>query len=96
MEPYPTPELDETAEYIEKILDRISFVNKIIFGKLNYRRLTIYTGKNLLVWKNNEDFYKEMAKKLINFCERNGIGYHIKSGTPLNKKSTINIFKDKI
>jgi len=94
MEPYPTPELDETAEHIEEILENISFVNKIIFGKLNYRRLTNYNCNNSPVWKNNEDFYKEMAKKVVNFCNKNNIKYHIKVGTPLSKSTTVNIFKE--
>ena len=94
LEPYPTLELDETAEDIDKILNSISFVKKIIFGKLNYRRLTNYGSKNSLIWKNNNDFYKEMAERVINFCNKNNIKYHIKIGTPLSKSSTINIFRE--
>ena len=94
LEPYPTPGLDETAANIEKILDNILFVKKLIFGKLNYRRLTYYNSNNSLIWKNNDDFYKEMAEKVIDFCNRNKIKYHIKVGTPLSKSSTVNIFKD--
>lgn len=93
MEPYPTPELDGTAVDIERILEKISFVRKIIFGKLNYHRLN-YNSNSYQVWKNNEEFYKEMAKRLISFCERNDIKYHIKFGTPLSKKNTINIFRE--
>ncbi len=94
MEPYPTPKLDETAENIEKILESIGFVQKIIFGKLNYNRLMSYGSNSASVWKNNEEFYKEMAMKVINFCKKNNIKYHIKSGTPLSKTNTINIFKE--
>ena len=93
LEPYPTPELDETAEDIDKILESISFVKKIIFGKLNYRRLTSYNGNNSSTWKNNNDFYKEMAEKVINFCDGHNIKYHIKIGTPLRESNTVNIFK---
>jgi len=43
MEPYPTPQLprlDKTgAENIDEILEKIKFVKKIVFGKLNYSRL---------------------------------------------------------
>lgn len=92
LEPYPTPELDETAEDIDKILESISFVEKIIFGKLNYRRLTSYNSNNSLTWKNNKDFYKEMAERVINFCNKHNIKYHIKIGTPLSKSNTANIF----
>ncbi|MCL4386350.1 MAG: radical SAM protein [Actinobacteria bacterium] len=93
LEPYPTPDLDEKAQNIESVLDNISFVKKIIFGKLNYRRLSNYNGKNHSLWKNNDDFYKEIAEKVINFCYRNNIKYHIKIGTPLSNSNTINIFK---
>jgi three-Cys-motif partner protein len=97
LEPYPTPDLDETAQNIEEILDNISFVKKIIFGKLNYRRLsqykTINNKNNFSIWKNNDDFYKEIAEKIINFCHKNNIKYHIKIGTPLSSNNTINIFR---
>jgi len=93
MEPYPTPELDETAANIEKILKNISFANKIIFGKFNYRKI-VPTKKTLAVWKNNIEFYEEMVKKVISFCEKNAIKYHIKFGTPLSKNITTNIFKE--
>jgi len=94
MEPYPIPELDKTAQNINDILGEIRFVKKIIFGKLNYNRMASYRGNSIPVWKNNEDFYKEMAEQVINFCQNNGIKYHIKSGTPLSKSNTVNIFKE--
>lgn len=94
MEPYPTPELDETAENIEKILEKISFVKKIIFGKLNYRRLIEANYNCGQVWKNSKDFYREMVQRLINFCKKNNIKYHVKYGTPLSKSNTVNIFKE--
>ena len=93
MEPYPTPELDKTASHIEEILTQIKFVKKIVFGKLNYRRLNYNTGPSQ-IWKNNDDFYKIMAQKVIDFCKKNGMKYHIKFGTPLSKKNTMNIFKE--
>ncbi|MDI6735809.1 MAG: radical SAM protein [bacterium] len=94
LEPYPTPELDATAGDIEKILEEISFVKKIIFGKLNYRRLTEYNNNYSQTWKNNDDFYNAMSQRVINFCERNNIKYHIKFGTPLSKNKTVDIFKE--
>ena len=96
LEPYPTPQLDKHAEDINIILEEIFFVDKIIFGKLNYSRLTKYkyNSNYSQIWKNNDDFYKSMAQKVINFCEKNNIKYHIKFGTPLSKSKTINIFKE--
>lgn len=92
LEPYPTPELDNTAEDVEAILEKVKFVRKIIFGKLNYRRLNYNSGSSNM-WRNNIDFYKRKAREIMAFCKKNGIEYHIKFGTPLSKKSTINIFK---
>jgi len=34
-----------------------------------------------------------MAQKVINFCKKNDIEYHIKIGTPLSEKNTKSIFK---
>lgn len=98
MEPYPTPKLPKlnktSAENIEGILEKISFVQKIVFGKLNYSRLNYCNGNYSQSWeKNGDDFYKEMAQKVIDFCKKNDIEYHIKRGTPLSKESTANIFR---
>jgi DNA repair photolyase len=94
LEPYPTPALDSWAKDIERLLESISFVKKIIFGKLNYRRLESesFADPN---WKNSDDFYGEMAKKVIEFCEKNDIKYHIKFGTPFSSQKTRSIFFEK-
>jgi len=91
MEPYPTPELDDQAENVEKILENISFAKKIIFGRLNYRKLTDYSEDNK--WKDSNDFYRAVAEKVIKFCKENNIKLHIKEGTPMSSSTTINIFK---
>ncbi len=95
MEPYPTIELDETADNIEFILENIKFVKKIIFGKLNYNRLANYSNNLQSLWKNSEEFYKEMVNKLTNFCKKNNIEYHIKFGTPSSIYNTKDIFIEK-
>lgn len=92
IEPYPTPELDKTADDIGPLLEKVRFVNKIIFGKLNYRRLNYNSGPSQ-IWENNHDFYRRKAQRIIDFCRENDIEYHIKFGTPLSKKNTKNIFK---
>lgn len=98
MEPYPTPQLprlkETKAENIDEILNKIKFVKKIVFGKLNYSRLNYYNGNYSPIWGNSDDFYKKMAQKVIDFCKKNNIKYHIKEGTPLSTKSTMNIFKE--
>lgn len=90
LEPYPTPELDIKAGEIEVILESVSFVKKIIFGKLNYRRLT--DCKSNQIWENNNDFYRDMATRIIRFCKKNRIDLHIKYGTPLSRNNTVDIF----
>ncbi len=85
MEPYPTPNLDSTANNIEKLLEKIKFVDKIVFGKLNYN---VQSSK----FQKNNEFYQTIAEKMISFCKTNDIQYHIKTGTPLSKESTTKIF----
>lgn len=86
LEPYPTPNL--VKQNIEEILSSISFVDKIIFGKINYNSISNS-------FKNNEEFYRETATKVIEFCKKHGIQYHIKHGTPNEYNgNTENIFSD--
>lgn len=72
MEPYPTPNL--IKQDLNEILNRISFVDQIIFGKLNYN---VKTSE----FQNNKNYYKDCANLVIDFCEENRIDYHIKRGT---------------
>lgn len=72
MEPYPTPNLIQ--QDLHKILREISFVDKIIFGKLNYNVKSSQFSAN-------RDFYYNCAKIVIDFCKNKGIEYHIKYGT---------------
>jgi DNA repair photolyase len=69
MEPYPTPNIVE--QDIDEILNSIKFVDKIVFGRMNYNALTA----------GYEEFYKEQAKKVSEFCLKNGIECYIKRGT---------------
>mgnify|MGYP000265343292 CR=1 FL=1 len=72
MEPYPTPNI--IKQDIREILNEISFVDKIVFGKWNYSR----NPSQFLHYKN---FYNSMAYEVINFCIKNSIEVHIKEGT---------------
>lgn len=83
IEPYPTPNI--VKQDIEELLKKVSFVKKIIFGKMNYN---VTTNK----FNNNHTFYKECSEKVIKFCKENNIQYHIKEGTPYHKNGTKNIF----
>ena len=72
IEPYPTPNFIE--QDLNKILNTIGFVDKIIFGRLNY-------NAKVSQYKNHKQFFNEMAELVINFCEENNKQYHIKEGT---------------
>ena len=87
MEPYPTPNL--VRQDLRIILKEISFVNKIIFGKLNYN---VKSSQ----FSTNKDFYQSCADKVIEFCEDNKIEHHIKNGTQKrDSKKTKRIFSIK-
>ena len=72
IEPYPTPNIIE-QDY-NNILETISFVDKIIFGRLNY-------NKDVTAYKQHKEFFNSLANQTIDFCNKHGINYHIKSGT---------------
>lgn len=72
VEPYPTPNIIE--QDIKKILKKLVFVDKIIFGRTNY-------NKNVTSYKEHKIFYNKQAGIVIEFCEKNNIQYHIKKGT---------------
>jgi hypothetical protein len=72
MEPYPTPNL--IKQDLKKILEAVSFVKKIIFGRLNY---SVKSSE----FKYTREFYNSLAQAVIKFCKKNNIAYHIKEGT---------------
>ncbi|MEQ8192675.1 MAG: radical SAM protein, partial [Candidatus Eremiobacterota bacterium] len=83
IEPYPTPNLDPEAYNIEKVLKEVKFVDKMVFGKLNY-------NINSAMFKDNLLFYEKIAEKVISFCRKENIELHIKDGTPLcNRNNTL-------
>lgn len=72
MEPYPTPNL--VKQDLKEILEAVSFVDKIIFGRLNYN---VKSSE----FKYTKEFYNSHAEFIIKFCKKNKIEYHIKQGT---------------
>lgn len=72
IEPYPTPNIIE--QNINDILESISFVDKIIFGRLNYNSL-------VTKYKKSRDYYNSLSEKIIDYCVKNKKEYHIKKGT---------------
>ena len=74
MEPYPTPNLIE--QVLNEILEAVSFVDKIIFGRLNY---SVKSSE----FKYTKEFYNSLAASVVKFCKKNKIDYHIKQGTQI-------------
>ena len=72
IEPYPTPNLIE--QDLQNILAAVNFVDKIIFGRTNY-------CKEVNAYKQHKAFYNKLAVQVTEFCEQNGIQYHIKEKT---------------
>lgn len=72
IEPYPTPNL--IKQDLAEILCKVRFVDKIIFGRTNY-------CKDVTAYKEHREFYNRQADIVVDFCIRNNIEYHIKTGT---------------
>ncbi|MCX6827180.1 MAG: radical SAM protein [candidate division Zixibacteria bacterium] len=72
IEPYPTPNI--ISQDIDQILQRISFTDKIIFGRLNYNAHS--TG-----YENHVEFYNDLCHQIREFCEKQKIRYYFKKGT---------------
>lgn len=72
VEPYPTPNI--INQDFDEILQAIGFVDKIIFGRLHYNKLSTS-------YPNHKQYYNDLSNKVIDFCIKNRIEYHIKNGT---------------
>lgn len=72
IEPYPTPNIIQ--QDIRNILSSISFVDKIIFGRLNY---------NVMIsqYPNYKKYFNEVSNQVVEFCKENNKEYYIKKGT---------------
>ena len=73
MEPYPTPNIIDQS--LQEILEEISFVDKIIFGRTNYST-EVTKG-----YPEHKHFYNECAAEVKCFCKERKIKYHIKEKT---------------
>lgn len=67
IEPYPTPDIIE--QDIDELLESISFVGRIVFGRWNYGRLN---------YPEQGKFYHEIASKVIEFGKKKQIEVVIK------------------
>jgi DNA repair photolyase len=72
LEPYPTPNL--VKQDFDAILKAIAFTDKIIFGRMNY-------SKEINSFIAHRSFYNKLAEKVISFCQKKKIQFHIKDGT---------------
>ena len=77
IEPYPTPNIID--QNLNEILNELSFVDKIIFGRLNYNPL-------VREYKDYKRFFNDAAEQVIKYCENTGKKYHIKEGTISKEK----------
>lgn len=72
IEPYPTPNL--INQKLDELLEKISFTDKIIFGRTNY-------CKEISAYKQYKKFYNEQAEYVTEFCKKRNILYYIKEKT---------------
>jgi DNA repair photolyase len=72
IEPYPTPNI--INQDFAEILNAVSFVDKIIFGRMNY-------NSEISKYKGYKEYYNTLSKQVIDFCNNQNILYHIKDGT---------------
>lgn len=74
MEPYPTPNM--CSQSLTALLEEISWVDHIVFGRCNYfKEATSYLG--------HKEFFHQCALDLMEYCKEHNISYHIKAGTML-------------
>lgn len=73
IEPYPTPNI--VQQRLTDLLEQVSFVDKIIFGRWNYNRL-------VREYPNSSAFYSRCVETVLEFSKSHGILVHIKEGTP--------------
>lgn len=72
IEPYPTPNI--VRQNFITILNSIGFVDKIIFGKLNYNKM-------VTTYPDYKNFFNQKCEEIKIFSEKNHIEYYIKNGT---------------
>ena len=85
IEPFPTPNLCEVD--LLALLKRVSFVDKIVFGRLHYNRLVSQ-------YKGYKAFYDDCARTVIDFCSKNKKYCHIKKGT-ISSKELLDYYEEK-
>ena len=59
------------SDGLNVLLDKIKFVDRIVFGRLHYNKLV----------SSYKEYYNECASIIMDFCKRNNIDCHIKNKT---------------
>jgi len=72
IEPYPTPNMID--QNLRELLETVSFVDRIVFGRINYSRIANS-------YESHKHFYNERAAEVVTFCKEHEIDYHIKKKT---------------
>lgn len=72
MEPYPTPNILD--QDLRPILERVSFADRIIFGRTNY-------NKAVSAFREAKGWYNSQVLEVVAFCQDRSIDYWIKRGT---------------
>lgn len=72
MEPFPTPNIDNQS--ILELLDSISFVDYIVFGRWNYNKI-------VSSYQNHKIFYNQQCDIIEKYCNEKNIKLYIKKGT---------------
>ena len=72
IEPYPTPNIID--QDLTEILEKIAFVDYIVFGRWNYNKVVDE-------YIEAKQFYNFNSRLIMLFCEEHNIKYHIKNGT---------------
>ena len=86
VEPYPTPEMAVDAGDVVSLLDKIEFVDKVIFGKMNYDDQADAYDRNV-----DPTFYPRVASEVRAWCAERGKPLHVKRGTPLHTPDMVDI-----
>ena len=72
IEPFPTPNI--VKQDLLELLEEVSFVDRIIFGRMNY-------SAEVTAYLLHRQFFNDRAAEVISFCTQRGISYYIKNGT---------------
>ncbi len=84
IEPYPTPNIDQSSENVGPLLKAISFVDSIVFGRWNYSRL-------VSSFPESKGHYERIARSVASWCDSHGKALHIKKGTPLSDRHVTDV-----